>query len=201
MKKLLIIFFCTLPVMVFSQSDYDTYEISSGEHREEFKIKISENKGAVDEVYIFSRSADNIYSNSVLIIKSKDLATFVDYLKFVNSKFREWTITAEDNDVKDLTKKIEADLRDYYMVAFGNNDWHFDRRVKIKSAFSITDREPLLYIYSGKVYSSNNSYIDSDGIFIPFSNPEDLDALIQKLDLSKMMESLNNKSDKESLFN
>lgn len=200
MKEVLTIILLFIGLISYAQKDYDTYFITSGSEREEFKIQLLEKKGIVDQVYIYAKSADNSYMNSVLIINSKDLNTFVEYLKFVNTKFSEWSNTAEENDVKDFSKEVEADLRDYYSVAFGIDDWYIDRRVKLRSMFTVTDRVPLVFIYSGKVYSSTNRYIDSKGIFFPFASPKDLDIFIEKLDISKMQASLSEITDTESLF-
>ncbi|MGJ1369403.1 hypothetical protein [Sphingobacterium spiritivorum] len=202
MKKIIfIIYLFTICFTAYGQVEYDYYEISAGKQKEKHKIEISDKKGKIDEIYIYTRPMDKLYDNTVLIVNSKDLNTLVDYLKFVNTKFIEWSKTAEDNNIKQLEKDIDADLKDKYMFAFGNNDWHFARGVKLKSRFEVNDREPSITVYSGMVYSSTNSYIDSYGVFLTFASPEDLNNFINKLDIFKMQEVLNKKSSTENLFN
>ncbi|TYP89470.1 hypothetical protein BC792_12772 [Sphingobacterium allocomposti] len=188
-------------LFIYGQVDYDTYFATAGNNKEEFKIQITEKKGVVDEVYIYSKSVDNTYDKCVLVVKAKKLGTFVDYLKYVNTKFKEWSETAIKNKVDDFSKDIDADLRDYYSVGFAYDDWYMDSRVKLKSMFAVNEGDPIIYIYTGTIYSNSNSYIQSKGLFMPFATPEDLQELIDKLDVSMMQRSLSKNSDTENLFN
>lgn len=201
MKSILTIVLSMICLFIYGQVDYDTYFATAGNNKEEFKIQITEKKGVVDEVYIYSKSVDNTYDKCVLVVKAKKLGTFVDYLKYVNTKFKEWSETAIKNKVDDFSKDIDADLRDYYSVGFAYDDWYMDSRVKLKSMFAVNEGDPIIYIYTGTIYSNSNSYIQSKGLFMPFATPEDLQELIDKLDVSMMQRSLSKNSDTEKLFN
>ncbi|SEG75344.1 hypothetical protein [Sphingobacterium lactis] len=201
MKKILLIILWLIPFVSFSQIDYDTYFISTGGAKEELKIQVSEKGGTLDQVFIYAKSLEGEHYRSVLIIDAKKLPTFIEYLKFVKNKYSEWSETAKNNNVHNLLKDIDADLKDYYMVGFAIGDWYFDRRVKIKAKFSVDNESMELYLYTDKLYSSTNTYIDNKGLFIPFSNNEDLDLLIKKLEVDVISNFLKSNKGKESLFN
>jgi|GEM_PF-2408829 len=201
MKKMLSVILLLMPFLSFSQVDYDTYFISTRGEKDELKIQVSEKNGAVEQVYIYGKSLEGTNYRTALIIDAKKLPTFVEYLKFVTNKYSEWSETAKNNNVDKLLKDIDADLRDYYIVAFGIGDWYFDMRVKIKSKFSVDGDSMELYLYTDKLYSSTNRYIDNKGLLIPFSNKEELDQFVEKLDPGKIESFLKSNTSKESLFN
>ena len=200
-KKLFFLGGLLLPLLSFSQTDYTNYEMSYFEKKNIYKIQVSEDKQALDRVWIDAFSMDGTSKEGSLIIDAKKLEGFKEYLNFAKAKYLEWEKTAKENNVKELDKEIEFDgKRQFYSAAFSYGKWHFDYSVPLKYRFKIVDGKYLLIISTGELNSSSNQFIDSDGIVIVFSNENEIQEFIDKLNVAKMEEIFKNNTKKDDLF-
>lgn len=197
---LLFLVFTLLPFLAFCQDEFSNYEMSYFEKKNIYKIDISDKNNLLDRVFIDAASLDTSSKEGSIIIDAKKLDGFKEYLTYMKSKYIEWQNTAKTNSVKELDKEIEPEKRNTYSAAFSYGQWHFDFYVNLKARYKIIDGKHLLIISTGKLNSSSNQFIDSDGLAIVFSNETEIQNLINKLDLTKMEESFKNKNKKDDLF-
>ena len=194
MKKIfLFITIFSLTLSAYSQKVYGEYTTSKGVIT--IKSSVVVKKGKTQGSVYLDLNKDGKTSMNFKTENSR-----LDFLNFVNrtyKKFKEWKATAEENQVKDMTKDIdEAMLGDN--IAFLYGEWKFSfGKNKVRASMSInTEGKVTYYLYIPKVKASDNQFMESDSQLLIMEDSdieslnnvlskEVIDAFIKKANLSE----------------
>lgn len=200
MKKLL--FFATLflAIAMDAQTQVAIYSTNYWTDKTDFKIEVSDAKGKLDRVWIETRTMDRLSTDGYLLIDEKKMPEFLSFLEFCKNKYVEWSATAKQNNVTELNKKIEPEKKFSTAAAFRYGKWQFDYSNILSARFLISEGKHLLIFSTGELQSSSNQFMKNDGIALVFTDIEEIQAFIDKLDITKFNEFLNTKENKEELF-
>jgi len=101
-----LLFSILLLLSIQSFSQVTIGEVTMLEKSFDFKATEPNEKGEYD-LWIYALPLDATVSKGGINIKYKKIQNFVAALKEAKNKYNEWTTTAKENSVTDLTKKIE----------------------------------------------------------------------------------------------
>ena len=202
MKKLLIInITILLTAVVFGQKTISVYKMLD----EEFKFQASEPKDGKYDLYIYGYGLDNLYKKGGISIKYEKISKFVDVLNFSKSKYEEWTNVAKQNNVTDLTKEIEVEIPTLEGFFVTSSKVHFDfsatpyiKYIIRKNTSGSVDYS--LVIYSSKLNSYENKYIEADNFIYAFFSKEEINDFIKLFDKSLVDKTFSAQKAKEDLF-
>lgn len=184
----------------FAQKPVGTYTISYV--NKEFEVTASTDKKGDLNLYIDGYSLDKFSDKGGLKVDQKNYVSFVDNLIIAKEKYIEWSKTATENTVKSLDKDIPGIKKQKLTGYFIYNDWEFDFGVNPTYRFKVMeDGEHVLIIRTGKMTSSSNQYIDSDGVVYIFSSVEEIDDFLETISLAYANKVLNQKAATKDLFN
>lgn len=88
-----------------------------------------------------------------------DKKKFIDYLKKINTKFKEWTEVAKKNNVNEYRKDYDEAYFSGYFKYY--DKWKFGR-CRMISTFKVEEGKPSGYVFVPKIPSSNNEYMKSE---------------------------------------
>lgn len=130
-------------------------------------------------------------------IDKKDKKKFIDYLKKINAKFKEWTEVAKKNNVNELKKDYDEAYFSGYFKLY--NKWKFGR-CRMISKFKIEGGKPTGYVFVPAIPSSANEYMKSKAWLFYVNNDliSELEELLSDEAIDKF---INSKTSNESLFN
>lgn len=165
----------------------------------DFNIELSETDNELS-FYINSYSLDSTSKQVVLMVKEDKLPELKSYLNFIAEKYSAWKNTAIENNVTELDKEIEYNNPPTFSSAFTYGGWKIDFSTKLTARFKVSNNKHLLLITSGKLQSSTNQYIDSDGMIFVFSSIDEINDFNNKLDLDKAKKKLKSEKNVENLF-
>jgi hypothetical protein len=136
-----------------------------------------------------------------MIVAKKDIEKLREVFLAARDKFVEWSGVARQNSVTKLTKEMELpQLRLQYYWKFGSN-WYFDMNQVPTFRFMVfEDGSHFLTVSSGKLQSSTNQFIDSDGFLMVFSSAEEVDEFLACFDPERLRQVQESKQAKEELF-
>ena len=193
-----ILLLCT--TQSFSQVTIGEFTILEQNH--EFKATEPNEKGEYD-LWIYALSLDATVSKGGINIKYKKIQEFVTSLREAKNKYNEWTTTAKENSVTDLSKKLDIKLPKVCGF-FYYGDINFDFNVKPYFLYTISEKASItsysLIMYTGKLQASDNQYIDSDSFVFAFYSEEEIDEFINLFDRKLVDEKFSDKKGKEDLF-
>jgi len=201
MKNILTILLL-IPLLLFSQEEIGSYELFGEEYK--FEATEPDEKGEYT-LYASGYASDGIVSQGGLMIKSKKIDDFVISLNEAKNKYVEWTSTAKENNVNDLSKDIKSSPPSVGAY-FAYSDWHFDFNVSPFYKYLITKSDKTgkisycLALYTGDLESSDNQYIDADSFIYAFYSLEEIESFISLFDKQLVLDKFNIKNNKEDLF-
>lgn len=179
-----------------AQQKYTTYSMRYVE--DEYDIQI----GDEGKLYITIMTMDRTSKSAGIILKRKKAPQFMECLDSARKKYAEWTEIAIKNNVKEMSKEIDCGCKVEGFFSFG--DWQFDFYVVPTFKFLVTDYggkiNHLLVINTGRMTSSSNQYIDSDGGTIIFNSDMEIVDFIRKINPKNVEEFLSKKPNVEELF-
>lgn len=190
----LLFLFCAMSAS-FAIKTVGTYSLSYFD--KEYSIEASEIKNDKFTVYLGVSGAKETRT-TMIGVESKNIEAFVQFLTQMKEKFVEWSDVAKENNVKDMSKDMDFKSPSTTICWYGS-DWFFSFDQKLEPTFKIRDNgEKIAFIYK-KVTASSNQYID-ESIYWVFSTPEEFDALIEQLNVEKIMAKLQNTQKASDIF-
>ena len=164
---------------------------------ESYDIEASEIKDGKFAVYIQVR-AKRESTRAMIGIESDKLEEFKQSLVQMKEKFEKWSKVAKDNNVTDMSKEMGIEFPSTTFCWLGSK-WFYSYRQKVNPEFRILDNGNHVALFVKKVKSSSNEYIDETFYWV-FSNSEEFDELISKLDYEKIKSELEKKESASDLF-
>lgn len=204
MKKIILLVVVTLTIgdIVYGQETIKTFSILG----EEYDFQASELKeDSTYTVYVSGHSLDALNKKGGLMIKSKHIERFIACLNKGKKKYVEWTNTAKENNIKDLTKDIDVGKMPRLEGYFYYSEWKFDFNVVPFVKYMVTEKKDgsvdyAFLIYTGELTSSSNKYIDSDSFVYAFYSEEEIEEFIILFKPELVYEFYNEKNNEEDLF-
>lgn len=197
MKKIylsiIVCLFCSL--VAHAEKVIGNYTLSY--FNKSYDIEASEIKNGKFTVYI-QVSAEREFTRAMIGIESDKLEEFKQSLVQMKEKFEEWSKVATDNNVTEMSKEMGIKFPST-TFCWLSSKWFFSFRQKINPKFLILDNGNHVAFFVKKVKSSSNEYIDETFYWV-FSNSEEFDELISKLDYEKIKSELEKKESASDLF-
>ena len=162
-----------------------------------YAIKASEIENGKFTVSI-QVSAERESTRAMIEIESDKLEEFKQSLVQMKEKFEKWSKVAKDNNVTDMSKEMGIEFPSTTFCWLGSK-WFFSFGQKVNPEFRILDNGNHVALFVKKVKSSSNEYIDETFYWV-FSNSEEFDELISKLDYEKIKSELEKKESASDLF-
>lgn len=124
-----------------------------------------------------------------LIIMSDELKDFIEAIKSAEAKYKEWSVTAKENNVRDFEKFFDIKLpRLIAFFYYGSSARGTKKRI-FKPKFKVTDDGTcLLCIDSGTLICGNNKFIKYDGFLFAFNSVDEIEEFIKALDTTRVMD-------------
>ena len=167
-----------------------------------FNIEADYNKHNVLKVYIEIYSGDD-YVKYLGLDNEQEVENFRNNILLIIEKFQEWSNTAKTNNVSDFIKNFPITFNsiDVIWKSYSSGDYHFAYNQIIPILFWVNEeQEHKIAIRKSDVTSSDNKYTKCD-VFTLFSSTEELKGLYNALDLDKIKNKLNKKTNIDDLFN
>ena len=201
MKKLL---FKTSVLILFSttlnsQEKFDDYTLEYFEKN--YSIEVSQDKKDTSKIsfYIDCYSADKLRDKVNLIVRSKNLNDFKEYLTTIKTTYVKWDSIAKSNKVTEIEK--DFDIKQFRCESgFKYGGWEFDFNTLIRARAKIIKDKLRVILRSSELVSSSNQFMKHDGFIFVFSSPEEIDKFIEKLNLQKAKEKFNSVNKTNDLF-
>ncbi|MBQ8226617.1 MAG: hypothetical protein IJZ92_04145 [Bacteroidaceae bacterium] len=196
MKKLSILFvaFFIISISLKAQEEVGTYY--NNYFKEEFTIEASQKNNKISDIYIEVSAKKS--SQSFINIGGDDLETFKASLIALRDKYLSWVKIAKDNNVTEMNKEFDIKFPSV-TVAWVGSKWWFDFNRKISMRFLILESGKMVAVWAPKVTASSNEYID-ETIYFTFECEDDFNNLLDKLNSQVMLDKLQNRQNKEDLF-
>jgi hypothetical protein len=197
MKKIIIALALSVSALG-AQNAYTTYPTGFG--KKTMEIKISPDA----KIYIDMTSLDDISPTVGMVIDTFQVLDLIECLKMARSKFAEWRAVAGKNGVRSLRKELECNALAPGYFQYGG-EWQFDFLGQSRIYYLINHDKKKgvvsheMVLHTGKLTSSSNEFISSDGGVIVFDTPEKIDAFIAKIQPAKIRAHMNSPR-KEDLF-
>jgi len=129
------------------------------------------------DLYVNMYSLDLNAETGGIIIDEKTNNNFINSLTLAKSKYVEWANVALTNKVDVARKKM-----DYSCIVDGyflyGDEWHINRSIKLDYVFKIVETGPVLIVYTNKMISGSNEYIDHKGFAFVFQNVKEINDFI-----------------------
>lgn len=138
-------------------------------------------------------------NDTYISVKGKDLEKFKKSLLEMKNKFVEWSNTATDNNVNKMTRFMEVKFPSIGVHWETPSKIYFSGEEDIFPVFSIMDDGTYRAIIAKTVKYAMNRYI-TETIYLPFSNPQEIDGLINLLDKDKIINVIEQQSELQKLF-
>lgn len=163
---------------------------------ENFEIEAAQENNKLDVVYIGVSAKSS--TNAVISVEGTDLDIFKASLELVRDKYLEWVKIAKENNVTEMNKDFGVNFPKVN-IAWHGSKWWFSFGHKVNMSFLILERGKMVAVWSPKVVSSSNRYID-ETIYFVFESEEDFSNLINQLDYNTILGKLMNAKKNEDLF-
>ena len=199
MKKIIILSLMAIQTLFcFSETVVSEYYATEAK----FNIEADYNKHNVLKVYIEIYSGDD-YVKYLGLDNEQEVENFRNNILLIIEKFQEWSNTAKTNNVSDFIKNFPITFNsiDVIWKSYSSGDYHFAYNQIIPILFWVNEeQEHKIAIRKSDVTSSDNKYTKCD-VFTLFSSTEELKGLYNALDLDKIKNKLNKKTNIDDLFN
>lgn len=191
---MLFVAFFIISISLKAQEEVGTYY--NNFFKEEFTIKASQKNNKISDIYIEVSAKKS--SQSFINIGGDDLETFKASLIALRDKYLSWVKIAKDNNVTEMNKEFDIKFPSV-TVAWVGSKWWFDFNRKISMRFLILESGKMVAVWAPKVTASSNEYID-ETIYFTFECEDDFNNLLDKLNSQVMLDKLQNRQNKENLF-
>lgn len=146
-------------------------------------------------IEVKGESSDDAYIN----VNGKDLEKFKQSLLEMKNKFAEWSKTATENNVNKMTRFMEVKFPSIGVHWETPSGIYFSGKEEISPVFSIMDDGTHRATIAKTVKHAMNRFI-TETIYLPFSNPEEIDGLVNLLDKDKIMNIIDQQIKLQKLF-
>ena len=199
MKKIIILSLMAIQTLFcFSETVVAQYQANG----KSFNIEADYNKNNILKVYIKIYPGDN-YVMYLGLDNEDEVKVFRNKILSIIEKYKEWSTTARTNNVTDFIKEFPITFESINVIwkTYSGGDYNFAFDQTLQSIFSVNkDGSHEIFISKLNVKSSDNEYITCDA-FTFFRSVEELKSLYNALDLNKIKNKLNNKTNVDDLFN
>lgn len=193
---MLFVAFFIISISLKAQEEVGTYY--NNFFKEEFTIKASQKNNKISDIYIEVSAKKS--SQSFINIGGDNLETFKASLIALRDKYLSWVKIAKDNNVTEMNKEFDIKFPSVTVAWVGvGSKWRFDFNRKISMRFLILESGKMVAVWAPKVTASSNRYID-ETIYFTFECEDDFNNLLDKLNSQVMLDKLQNRQNKENLF-
>lgn len=201
MKKLTILAISLITsTQIFSQEKFTTYENTFEE--KSYEIKISDDEKFI--IYIDAMSLDKLHDKGGIFIEQKRHEQFINALTEAKLKYVEWVKTAKENNVTELQKSMDINIRAGGYFLYGSK-WQFQLSVNLKFELLILENKGatkyILLVKTGELKSSSNQYMDVDGFVLAFCSSKEIDNFINSISMDKITNFLSKPKTKDLFKN
>ncbi len=177
MKKLLLIIIIALcAVTANGQKKIGSYYVEYW--GKSYDIAASEDENLV---VIIDICGETSYSEVNFYLKGEEkINEFIESLKELRDKYKEWRQVARENNVKDFSKPFDITFPSV-TVAWNRSKWWFDFYEALKPRFLVTEKGEIVSVISGEAKASSNEYITEKYYFV-LSNVSEFDELISQIE-------------------
>lgn len=169
-------------------------------NNKEYDIQASEVKSGKFSYFIF---ADSKEENGIcgVQLKSDKIQELTDCLRQIETKYKEWSETAKNNNVTDFDKSFDIALPKMDCFFKYGSKWCFDYGWKIKPYFKVTtDGDCLVVINIPQLTSAGNRFMHHLGMMFAFKSIEEIENFIKAIDPSHALSNSEETQKKEDLF-
>lgn len=199
-KILTVSFFFLIVVKSNAQEKFSSYDNTYV--GKTYEIQIASKDKEKYSLYIDAMSLDRTHEKGGITIDQKQYQEFIKAIVESKTKYEEWVKTANENNVKELSKTMNLKSKAGGYFLYGNK-WNFQFFVNLKFDFRILESKGeikyLLLISTGELQSSSNQFMKVDGFVLVFSSTKEIDEFVNAISIEKITEFLN-KPKKETLF-
>jgi hypothetical protein len=199
MKKIIILSLMAIQTLFcFSETIVSEYYATETK----FNIEADYNKHNVLKVYIEIYAGDD-YVKYLGLDNEEEVENFRNNILLIIEKFNEWSSTAKTNNVSDFVKDFPITFKSVNVIwkSYSSGDYNFAYDQIIPILFWVNEeQEHKIAIQKRDITSADNRYTKCN-IFTLFSSIEELKSLYNALDLDKIKNKLNNKTNVDDLFN
>lgn len=199
MKKLLLFATLFLAIAMNAQKKFSEYSSSYWTDKTNYNIEVSNKGDELEKIYIDVHTLDRLQTEGSINVSKKRLPEFISFLNECKSKYVEWTKTAKENKVTDLSKEIETEKKFSTDVAFRYGKWQFTS-ARINPRFIVDNKGSYLALTTGELQSSTNQFMKMDGLALVFSSEQEINDFIEKLNVDEIEKFIKSNSDKKDLF-
>lgn len=195
MKKSLLLF--TVILLTFCvKAEQTVGKYQNTYFGKEFEIEAAQKNDAIKSVYIGIEAKDT--KDAFISVDGNDLESFKNALELVKAKYLDWVKVAKENNVTEMDKEFDIKFPSVTIAWFGSK-WWFSFGQRIKMRFLILNSGKMVAVWTPKVTSSSNRYIDEQ-VYFALEGEEDFDSLISQLNYQNILAQLLNKKNNEDLF-
>lgn len=151
-----------------SQTVIETYSMSYFAGQPPYAISAYENDKGIQ--YLITGQAMGNDASVQLLMSRSQISDFHKAVVEAGEKFTSWSENAKSKGLNDMSKTM--DIKSTCGAGFYSSEWRFDFNVNLEFRFQVIKGNPLLVIASGKLQSSSNEYITSDGLAIALTGAE-----------------------------
>ncbi|MDD4211587.1 MAG: hypothetical protein PHC46_04300 [Clostridia bacterium] len=196
MKKIVLILFVSiLCTTVYGEKVVGKYYLSY--FNQSYDIEASEIKDGKFTLYIQVHGGSQS-TKAMLFVESDELKEFTQSLLQMKTKFEEWSKVAKENNVTEMSKKMDINFPPTSICWFFT-EWYFSFYHTLIPAFMILKDGTYAVSIVEEATSSSNEYID-ETIYWVFSDPKEIDDLISQLDAEKIKSKLEADDNASDLF-
>jgi hypothetical protein len=200
--KSFVILFSVVGFSSFGQDKFTTYDNTYAKKTFDIQITTKDKDKNNFSLYIDLMSLDASHEIGGITVSNKQYPDFTSALNESKLKYQEWVKTAQDNNVKDLSKDMSIKCKTGAYFLYGN-DWKFQFLVVPTFNFRILEIdgkvEYILLVRTGKLTASSNEYMKVDGFALVFKSADEIDAFINAVSLDAINTFIN-KPKAEDLF-
>lgn len=190
-----LMFLIGIPSMMAQEKFVATYFNSY--FNEEFDIRAKDFKNKNSEVVYIEIKGE--YTDEAYIeVWARNLDKFRNSLELVRDKFIEWENVAIENNVQNMSKKFDIKFP-LIGVYWYTSKWWSNYGIGIRMTFEILPSGKAIAKWMPKIKASSNQFVDQQ-FYLVFQNEEDFNALIELLDLQKIVAKMQKTKEEEDLF-
>lgn len=198
MKKLTLLILITLLTNLKINAEEKIASWNCSFFDKTYDIQCTDPKENNDFTIYIQVSAKEEYTKAYLSFKKKDIPELIVFLQNIKNKYIEWSNTAKENNILNINKEMNYKTPSCTVCWYGSK-WWFSFSHKLIPTFMILKDGTSIISMAKKVTASSNKYID-EHIYFVFSNTEEIDDLIEKLNIDNILDYFNKKNSKEDLF-
>lgn len=195
MKNILLLLFVLLSQILNAGTVIGAYRLSYlGETFSVEAVRLKNNKFSV-YIGVKAQSSKTAYIN----VDGKKLEKFKKALIDTKEKYIEWSKAAKDNNVVKMNKFIGVKFPKVSTMWHHPTEVYFSINNDFDPIFTVLESGEHLIVIAMPVRSAMNRYI-TESLYLPFSSPDEIDALLLILDENNIKTAINNQVGLDNLF-